>query len=145
MSSRPEIPELVSVAAAHAVLVTVRRLGVGITRGGRTLRASLFDLRELRLYHDAWMTMPNPVPELRPGTVSRCGVSVNLDAHLPGHMAAQLAGVSRQLVNWWRRSGLLPIAATDGSGRPLYRAGDVLEVERRTRRSPYSHRRASAA
>lgn len=60
---------------------------------------------------------------------------MNLDARLSLSQAAQLAGVSKQLVNWWRSQGKLK-RGEDG----LYRAGDVLAVERDTRRSPYSSR-----
>jgi predicted site-specific integrase-resolvase len=62
---------------------------------------------------------------------------VNLDARLRPFEAAKLAGVSRQLLNWWRRAGKV---APDGAGR--YRLGDVLDVERQTRCSPLSRRAA---
>lgn len=63
----------------------------------------------------------------------------DLDAKLPAHLAAAMVGVSRQLINYWRTSGKLkPI---DREGRqPLYRLGDLFEVEQETRRSPQSHR-----
>lgn len=65
----------------------------------------------------------------------------DLDAKLPAHLAAAQVGVSRQLVNWWRRSGKLKPAAKASRGY-VYRLGDVLEVERDTRRSPNSRRSA---
>jgi predicted site-specific integrase-resolvase len=61
---------------------------------------------------------------------------LNLDARLTPSEAARLAGVSRQLFNWWRREGKVH-PGEDGR----YRAGDVLEAERDTRRSGRSHRR----
>jgi hypothetical protein len=67
---------------------------------------------------------------------SRRWWQVNLDARLTPSEAARLAGVSRQLFNWWRREGKIS-PGEDG----LYRAGDVLRVERDTRRSGRSHRR----
>ncbi len=61
---------------------------------------------------------------------------MNLDVRVPPWFAAQFAGVSRQLLNYWRTSGKIT-PGDDG----LYRLGDVLEVEARTRRSPTSSRR----
>jgi len=64
----------------------------------------------------------------------------DLDARLPAHLAAAMVGVSRQLVNYWRRTGLLqPVGARGRS--PLYRLGDILQVEAATRRSTQSRRR----
>ena len=63
------------------------------------------------------------------------------DAKLPAHLAARLVGVSRQLVNYWRTSGKLKPAAHATRGY-VYRIGDVLELERATRRSPNSRRAA---
>lgn len=65
----------------------------------------------------------------------------DMDARIPAHLAAATVGVSRQLLNWWRRSGKLK--PVDNSGRqPLYRLGDVFHVEATTRNSPRSHRAA---
>lgn len=69
----------------------------------------------------------------------------DFDALLPASLAARRANVSRQLVNYWRRTGKLQPVAVDQRGRPLYRHGDVLNVERATRRSPHSHRTAVTA
>ncbi len=67
---------------------------------------------------------------------------MNLDALLPGHLAARLVGVSPQLLQWWRRRKINPIvpAGMDADGTPLYRVHDVLACERETRRSPKSSR-----
>lgn len=62
---------------------------------------------------------------------------MNLDARLTGAQAAAMVGRSRQLVHAWAQAGHLT-RGEDG----LYRLGDVLEAERRTRRSPRSHRKA---
>lgn len=70
---------------------------------------------------------------------------VSGDVLLPANLAAARVRVSRQLLNWWRRTGKLTPAAADRTGRPLYRLGDVVQVERQTRRSPQSHRYASTS
>ena len=62
-----------------------------------------------------------------------------LEARLTGVQAAAAVKVSKQVVNYWRASGKLT-RGDDG----LYRYGDVLNVERDTRHSAYSHRRAAA-
>lgn len=59
----------------------------------------------------------------------------DLDAKLPAHLAAAMVGVSRQLINYWRRAGHL---VPDEQKR--YRLADLLAVERAMRRSPQSHR-----
>ncbi len=66
----------------------------------------------------------------------------DLDARLPAHLAAAMVGVSRQLVNYWRNAGLLRSVGASGRS-PLYRLGDVLEVEQTTRRSTQSRRRSA--
>lgn len=63
----------------------------------------------------------------------------DLDARLPAHQAATLIGVSRQLINYWRSSGKLEPVAHRGRS-PLYRLGDILDVEAGARNSPQSHR-----
>lgn len=105
-----------------------------------------FDLRDFRLYSGGWITRPNSEPRslTARGFCHARRLSVNLDAHLPAYLAARQAGVSPQLLHWWRRSGLLEPIAQDKQGRPLYRVGDVLAVELRTRRSPKSHRASVA-
>ena len=60
---------------------------------------------------------------------------MNLDALLTGAQAAKVAGVSRQLVNYWRTTGKL---RQQPCGR--YRLGDVLATEAATRNSVQSHR-----
>lgn len=60
---------------------------------------------------------------------------MDLDARLTPADAARLAGVSPQLLYWWKRQGKVK-QGEDGT----YRAGDVLLAERDTRRSPYSSR-----
>lgn len=65
------------------------------------------------------------------------------NARLSAHQAAELVGVSRQLVNWWRSSGKLKPITTKGRS-PLYRLADVLETEAQTRRSPHSRRTTNA-
>jgi DNA-binding transcriptional MerR regulator len=61
------------------------------------------------------------------------------DARLPAHLAARLVGVSRQLINYWRASGLIQPVGHRGRS-PLYRLGDILRVEADTRRSSQSRR-----
>lgn len=61
--------------------------------------------------------------------------TINLDARLRPVDAAQVAGVSKQLLNWWRRDGKIE---PDERGR--YRLGDVLEAERLTARCKRSSR-----
>lgn len=68
------------------------------------------------------------------------GGAVNHDALLTVTQAARLARVSKQLVNWWRSCGLLPGRRIGGTWH--YRVGDILQVERDTRRSPQSRRAA---
>lgn len=72
---------------------------------------------------------------------------MDLDALLPGYLAARLVGVPKQRIIAWRNRprNPLPVAGRDPAGRPLYRAGDVLAVERETRHSPKSHRLQTAA
>lgn len=65
---------------------------------------------------------------------------MNHDALLTVTEAAQLARVSKQLVNWWRTSGRIPATKRNGVWR--YRLGDVLQVEKQTRQAPQSHRAA---
>lgn len=62
---------------------------------------------------------------------------------LPAAAAATRANVSKQVFNYWRRTNKLKPADFDENGRALYRTRDVLAVESKTRRSPYSHRSAA--
>lgn len=66
---------------------------------------------------------------------------MDLDAKLPAHLAAAMVGVSRQLINDWRKRQLIKPVTMRGRS-PLYRLGDILAVEAATRRSPNSHRAA---
>jgi predicted site-specific integrase-resolvase len=63
----------------------------------------------------------------------------DLDALLPGALAAKRAKVSRQLVHYWRTSGHLPVAEYR-DGRPYYRVGDVLKAAAATRKTRRSSR-----
>lgn len=49
--------------------------------------------------------------------------------------------VCRHLIGMWKTTGKLQPAGRRGRS-PLYRYGDILEVERQTRRSGYSHRQS---
>lgn len=60
---------------------------------------------------------------------------MNLDARLRPTDAAKVAGVSKQLLNWWRTTGKLQ-PGQDGR----YRLGDVLRVESQTAANPQSSR-----
>lgn len=69
---------------------------------------------------------------------------VNLDAQVSAREAADYpplksAGVTRHLIYVWRGLGKLEPVAQRGRS-PLYRFGDILAVERDTRRSGASHR-----
>jgi hypothetical protein len=74
----------------------------------------------------------------QPETASRAfavqGVTVplDMDALLPGKMAAMLAGTSVQVIVNWRNRGYLQPADEDAKGKPLYRVRDVLAVEAAT-------------
>lgn len=74
-----------------------------------------------------------------PGVVD---VDFDLDALLPGHLAARLVGVTPQLLQWWRQRRRHPLVAADhdAEGRPLFRVRDVFDAERSTRRSSKSSR-----
>lgn len=68
---------------------------------------------------------------------------LDMDAHLTGAQAATYVGESKQLVRKWRADNKLHPVAYTAAGAPLYRLGDVLAVERDTRESPHSNRRAA--
>lgn len=61
--------------------------------------------------------------------------NINQDARLRPAEAARYVGVSKQLLNWWRRDGKI---RPDERGR--YRLGDVLQAERATARCKRSSR-----
>lgn len=78
-------------------------------------------------------------------------MDIDPDNLLPAAEAAFAANVSRQLFDYWRRSGKIQPAKVDQTGRALYRVGDALDVERdmrnspQSRRSPYGRPRSSVA
>lgn len=61
---------------------------------------------------------------------------------LPAFLVARKLGVSRQLVYWWVKAGKLHPAGEAEDGRALYSYRAAAVVERDTRRSPLSRRRA---
>ena len=69
---------------------------------------------------------------------------MDLDLLLRAVDAARYFRCGRQRIADWVKAGHLTAADTDDAGRPLYRLGDLLDAERRTRRSPKSHRSALA-
>lgn len=71
---------------------------------------------------------------------------MNLDALVTAreaedYPALRAAHVTRHLIYVWRATGRLKAKGRRGRS-PLYRFGDVLQVERETRRSGSSHRGA---
>jgi hypothetical protein len=67
---------------------------------------------------------------------------VDLDALVTATEAAaspHLQGVCRHLIGMWKTRGKVEPRVMRGRS-PLYRYGDLLMVERQTRRSGYSHR-----
>jgi len=69
---------------------------------------------------------------------------VNLDALLYANEAARYFGCPLQRIIRWRNLGHLePVEVHNG--RPRYRLGDLLDAERKTRRSPNSRRALPAA
>jgi hypothetical protein len=68
--------------------------------------------------------------------------ALNLDALVTATEAAAspaLNDICRHLIGMWKYQGKLTVRAVRGRS-PLYRYGDVIEVERQTRRSGFSHR-----
>jgi predicted site-specific integrase-resolvase len=63
----------------------------------------------------------------------------DMDDLLNGKQAAAVANVRPQTICYWASKGYLNAQDGDG-GRPRYRRGDVLDVERAMRRSPKSSR-----
>lgn len=69
---------------------------------------------------------------------------MRLDTPVTAAQGARLTGVSRHLIAWWVSVGkLTPIGRVGRS--PLYRLGDLYDVEREMRQSSKSHRHESAA
>lgn len=64
----------------------------------------------------------------------------DLDVQVPAWFACRQLHITKQTFGYWVSSGKLSPAATGPDGHPRYRYGDVLEVERRTRRSGKSRR-----
>lgn len=75
-------------------------------------------------------------------TKAEVGMSSSADALVTVTEAAAAVKVSPQLVNWWRTTGRLEATRIDGIWR--YRLGDVWEVERDMRHSPFSSRRRAS-
>lgn len=73
----------------------------------------------------------------------RGGVAaLNMDALVTATEAAAspaLDDICRHLIGMWKHQGKLQVMGKRGRS-PLYRYGDVIEVERQTRRSGFSHR-----
>lgn len=74
--------------------------------------------------------------------VALCEVSVDRDAEVTATEIEQLLPtVSRHLVYVWRRAGKLEVKGRRGRS-PLYRWGDVVDVERETRTADPASQRA---
>jgi hypothetical protein len=61
--------------------------------------------------------------------------------------ASKLHGVSIERIIGWRNSGKIEVRGYRRRGKrqmPLYRWGDLADVEQRTRRSPYNLHRGQA-
>lgn len=68
---------------------------------------------------------------------------MNLDAKVTAVEAAPMLGVDRHRIYAWRAFGKLRPVGTRGRS-PLYRWGDLLRVERETRRSDPAGQRRTA-
>lgn len=66
------------------------------------------------------------------------------DALVTASYASKRLGVSLALIARWRVVQGLQVRGTRGRSK-LYRWGDLLDIERRTRRSPYGRPRTSSA
>jgi hypothetical protein len=67
-------------------------------------------------------------------------MGMDLEARVPAWFAAKRVSVTPQVLNYWRRSGKIT-PGEDG----LYRLGDVIDVNRRMRTHPNSHRQLCPA
>jgi len=76
---------------------------------------------------------------------TRRRVGMNLDALLRADEAAAYFRCDPRRIHRWRSLGHIEIAGRDDRGILLYRLGDLLEAERKTRRSPNSRRALAAA
>lgn len=88
---------------------------------------------------------PPPAPQPHPARGSTIfgrwwTVPDRMDQLVPAWFACRRFGVTKQTFAYWVSSGKLTPARHDSAGRPLYRYGDVAEVERQTRRSGKSRR-----
>lgn len=76
-------------------------------------------------------------------------MAADLDVLVPGWFACRRLGIKKQTLRYWVTSGKLSPRRHDPAGRPLYRYGDVVAVEKATRDSRMSsrslHRAAGAA
>jgi hypothetical protein len=63
----------------------------------------------------------------------------DFDTKLTADLAAERVGVSKQLLNYWRATGKLPVVGRRGT-QPLYRLGDVLIAESSARAVPRARR-----
>jgi hypothetical protein len=64
------------------------------------------------------------------------------DALVTGAQAARAVGVTRQVIGMWKLAGKLKPQKQRGRS-PLYRLGDVIDVDIAARNSGYSHRRTA--
>lgn len=66
------------------------------------------------------------------------------DALVTASYAAKRLAVSIACICMWRNDGRVTVRKTKGRTK-LYRWGDLVEVEKQTRRSPYGRPRSSVA
>jgi hypothetical protein len=66
------------------------------------------------------------------------------DALVTASYASKRLGVSIACICMWRNDGRIEVKGRRGRS-PLYRWGDLTEVEKQTRRSPYGRPRSSVA
>jgi len=64
----------------------------------------------------------------------------HLDARLTTNQAAALINVRPATIRKWAHRHLLTAAGRDRRGRPLYRAGDILETDHATRHGQATRR-----
>jgi hypothetical protein len=85
---------------------------------------------------------------LRPGRFCFLREATEVDDHKDALVTASYAskrlGVSIACICMWRNDGRIQVKGRRGRSK-LYRWGDLTEVERQTRRSPYGRPRTSVA